>query len=131
MNETNKQVVIDYFARMAAGDPGATELLADDVVWWVPQSSSLAGEHAGKPAVLAMMASGVDAYSRDVPMTIDVQRLVAEGEWVCAQVELRAAARDGTPYRNDYHFAMRVRDGKLAEVREYVDTLYVQRTLGI
>ncbi|MCA9510811.1 MAG: nuclear transport factor 2 family protein [Myxococcales bacterium] len=131
MSAANKQVVRDYFARMAAGDATAADLLADDVTWWVPQSSSLAGTHAGKPAVLAMMAGGVDAYASDVPFEIDVERLVAEDDWVCAQVELRAAARDGTPYRNQYHFAMRVRDGRLVEVREYVDTLYVSRTLGI
>ena len=129
--DANKHVVEDYFSRMAAGDPAAADLLADDVRWLVPQSSSMAGTHEGKPAVLAMMAKGVGAYSSDVPFEIDVQRLVGEDDWVCAQVEIRAAARDGTPYRNHYHFAMRVCDGRLVEVREYVDTAYVRDTLGI
>ena len=64
-------------------------------------------------------------------MEIDVAALVAEGERVCAEVELRAAAADGSPYCNQYHFAFRVRDGRIVEVREYVDTKYVHDVLGL
>ena len=129
--ETNKQRVTAYFAAIAAGDPATPEFLADDVSWWVPQGSSMGGTYEGKEAVLGLMGQGVDAYSPDVPMQIDVLRLVAEDDWVCAMVELRAAASDGRPYRNDYHFAFRLRDGRFVEVREYVDTKYTSDTIGI
>ncbi len=33
------------------------------------------------------------------------------------------------PYRNDYHFAFRVQDGRIAAVREYVDTKYADEML--
>ena len=35
----------------------------------------------------------------------------------------------GADYRNFYHWAFRVRDGRICAVKEYVDTLYAQRTL--
>ena len=131
MTEDNKRVVRGYFDSVASADGKALDWLSDDVVWWVPQGSSLRGTHRGKAAVVELMERGVGAYSTEVPMEIEVRRLVAEDDWVCAQVEIRAAARNGAPYVNQYHFAFRVRDGRIAEVNEYVDTRYVYETLGL
>ena len=46
--EENKAIVREYFRRMGAGDPKVAELMTDDVTWWVPQSSPLAGTQRGK-----------------------------------------------------------------------------------
>jgi ketosteroid isomerase-like protein len=35
----------------------------------------------------------------------------------------------GKHYHNTYHFLMRVRDGKVAEFREYLDTMLIQEVL--
>jgi ketosteroid isomerase-like protein len=129
--DQNKQVVRRYFASVASGDGKALDWLADDVAWWVPQGSSLGGTYHGKPAVMELMARGVGAYAPDVAMEVEIRQLVAEGDRVCAEVELRAAAADGTPYCNRYHFAFRLRDGRIVEVSEYVDTRYVHDTLGL
>jgi len=129
--EANKEVVRRYFQRVASGDPDVLDGFAEDVCWWVPQGSSLGGTYEGKAAVAELMQGGVGAYASDVPMVIDVGLLVAEGDWVCAQVELSAGTPDGRAYRNQYHFAFRIRDGVIAEVKEYVDTHYVHEMLGL
>ena len=125
----SKALVREYFDKMASGDPSLPELLADDVTWWVPQSSPLGGLHEGKPAVLAIMAGGLDLYDAATPIRVEVEELVAEGDWVCVQAVIRAKTASGEPYLNHYHFAFQVRDGRIAAVREYVDTLYAQRML--
>ena len=125
----NKAVVERYFERMSAGDPGVAELLSEDVTWWVPPSSPLAGTHAGRDAVLALMAQGVHLYDASTPMRVDVQEMVAEGDSVCVQLVLRARTAKGEDYENHYHFAFRLREGRICAVREYVDTLYAQRKL--
>ena len=66
-----------------------------------------------------------------MPLEIEIFQLVAEDEWVCAQIELSAGTRDGRPYKNRYHFAFRLRGGRIVEVNEYVDTRYVYETLGL
>ena len=129
--EANKDVVRGYFQRVASGDESVLDELTDDVRWWVPQGSSLGGTYEGKAAVAELMQGGVGAYASDVPMKIEVGLLVAEGDWVCAQVELSAGTPDGRAYRNHYHFAFRIRDGAIAEVKEYVDTHYVHEMLGL
>ena len=127
----NKQVVREYFESVAKGDGSALDCLSEDVVWWVPQGSSLGGTYEGRDAVAELMQSGVGAYAPDVPFGIEIRQLVAENEWVCAQIELSAGTRDGRPYCNRYHFAFRVLGGRIVEVNEYVDTHYVHEMLGL
>ena len=129
--DENKQVVREYFASVASGDGRVLDWLAEDVRWWVPQGSSLGGTYEGKAAVAALMQGGAGAYSSEVPMVIDVGLLVAENDWVCAQVELSAGTPDGRAYCNQYHFAFRLRAGQIVEVKEYVDTHYVHEMLGL
>jgi ketosteroid isomerase-like protein len=129
--EENKETVRRYFERMAAGDPSATDLLADDVRWWVPQGSSMAGTYEGKPSVLELMGRGVDLYASDPPMRTTLEQLVAEGDWVCVQLVIDAKTATGLDYHNHYHFAFRLRGGSIVEVKEYVDTKYVHDVLGI
>ena len=118
----NKRLVGEWFERLGAGDPRLPELLADDATWWVPPSSHLAGTHAGKPAVLALLRAGVDHYSPKHPMQVEVERMIAEGDWVAVEFVLRAVTARGRDYANHYHFAFRARDGRIAEVREHLDT---------
>ncbi len=127
--EANKDLIRDYFAKMSSGDPSIPDLLAEDITWWVPQSSPLAGLHEGKDAVLTLMGSGVELYDASTPMEVEIEEIVAEGECVCVQTVINAKTASGEPYRNQYHFAFRVRDGRIAAVKEYVDTLYAQRLL--
>ena len=125
--EANKALVQEFFRRMQAGDPTLAELLAEDVSWWVPSSSELGGTHRGKSAVLALMSKGVDLYQ--LPLKVTIEEMVAERDWVCVQLEVEAKTAAGRPYRNDYHFAFRVRGGRIAAVREYLDTKYAAERL--
>ncbi len=125
----NRRAIKDYFEKMAAGAPEIPELFTDDVSWWVPQTSPLGGTHQGRDAVLALMGHGVDLYDRSVPMDIHVEEMVAEGDQVCVQLVVRARTAKGEDYENHYHFAFRLRGGKICAVKEYLDTLYAQRKL--
>jgi ketosteroid isomerase-like protein len=62
-------------------------------------------------------------------MEVQIEEVVAEGESVCVQTVIQATTAGGEPYQNHYHFAFRVREGRIVAVKEYVDTLYAQRML--
>ncbi len=125
----NKRAIQRYFEQLANGSPEIPDLFTEDVTWWVPGSSSLGGSHEGREAVLALLGQGVDLYDSSVPMHMEIQEMVAEGDQVCAQLVIRARTARGEDYENYYHFAFRLRDGKICAVKEYVDTLYAQRKL--
>ena len=129
MSEANKAVVHAYLRAMSSGDPSLPELLTEDVTWWVPPSSPLGGLKEGKAKVLELMASGVGLYDMTVPFEIEVEAVVGDGDWVAVQMVMSARTAKGQPYRNHYHFAFRLRGGKICAVKEYVDTLYAQRML--
>lgn len=129
MSEANKQLIRRYLQAMSTGDPALPDLLTEDVTWWVPPSSPLGGLREGKAKVLELMASGVGLYDTSVPFGLEIEALVADDEWVALQMVMTARTARGEAYCNYYHWAFRVRGGKICAVKEYVDTLYAQRML--
>ena len=125
----NKPLIEDYFAKVSAGDPSVPDFFADDVTWWVPPGSDMAGLYEGKAAVLEMFGKGFGLYSQTDPMTVTVEALVAEGDTVCAQVVIEAKTAKGRDYRNHYHFAFQLAGGRIRGVKEYVDTQYAHQVL--
>jgi ketosteroid isomerase-like protein len=125
----NKRLIEAYFRKVSGGDPTVPDTFADDVTWWVPPGSDMAGLYEGKAAVLEMFGKGVGLYSPTDPLEITVEELVAEGDRVCAQVVIEARTAKGRDYRNHYHFVFALRDGKIAAVKEYVDTRYAHDVL--
>jgi uncharacterized protein len=125
----NKKLIQTWFERISAGDPNLPEMLADDVTWWVPPGSDMAGTYEGKARVLELMGSGVALYDPTTPMTLDVQEMVAEGSVVCVQLVLSAKTAKGRDYRNHYHFVFELERGKIRAVKEYVDTKYAHDVL--
>lgn len=125
----NKDLIESYFQKIATGAPDLPDLLADDIVWWVPPGSDMAGTYEGKAKVLELMGSGVNLYDPSEPMTIDVEEMVAEGDTVCVQFVLSAKTAKGRDYKNHYHFVFKLAHGKICRVKEYVDTKYAHDLL--
>ncbi|MBZ0253336.1 MAG: nuclear transport factor 2 family protein [Candidatus Methylomirabilis sp.] len=126
----NKAVVEGYFGALNKQDfPTVIGTFADDVTWWVPPSSPLAGLYKGKEAVLGLFGKGTGLYDPTVPMQARIEGMVGEGDYVAAQVIIKARTAKGKDYENHYHFLFKVQGGKFKEVKEYVDTLYSQKTL--
>jgi ketosteroid isomerase-like protein len=122
--EANKQAVTDLFARFSAGDvAGVLAMMADDVTWRLPGRRALlpiAGEYTKER--LKRMFDGMLAQLDERGLQMRVVGLVAEGDDVAAEVESIGDLRNGRQYRQQYHFLIRFRDGKIVNVREYLDT---------
>ena len=118
-----KQIAMAWMARISASDTeGALALMADDVVWRIagtPELTPVHGEY--DKARLRRMFDGMLAQLRDgLQMTlIDT---IAEGNRVALECESRGDLKNGRAYRQHYHLAITVRDGKIARVHEYLDT---------
>lgn len=127
--EENKKVIRDYFDAVASGaSDKVVAAFADDIVWWVPPSSPMAGTYEGRDAVLGMFGKGVSLYAPE-PMKIEILGMVADERKVAAEIRITAKTAKGGEYRNFYHFLFEIDGGRIKGVKEYVDTLYAQRTL--
>jgi hypothetical protein len=61
-------------------------------------------------------------------LRMTVKGLVAEGDRVAAEVESHGELRNGRVYEQQYHFLLTFRAGKVAAVREYLDTQHAFAT---
>jgi ketosteroid isomerase-like protein len=125
----NRALVREYFARLASGDARLPELLADDLVWWIPPGSKLGGTLRGKPAVLELMGRAFSFFAPGEAPRIEIGRMIAEDAWVCVQFQIRARTAQGREYHNHYNLVFELRQGQIARVEEYVDTAYANERL--
>lgn len=128
--EDNKRVVTEFFGLLGKDPPAALRLLTDDATWWVagkPSESPGAGTK-DKPAV-EQLFRGMSEQFKD-GMHITVRSLIAEGDKVAVELSSYAELKSGRVYNNDYHFSITLREGKLCELREYLDTQHVIATFA-
>lgn len=59
-----------------------------------------------------------------------VHNMIAEGDFVAVQLSGQAETKDGRPYNNAHCHIFTVRDGKIVEVMEYMDTELVTAVFG-
>jgi ketosteroid isomerase-like protein len=127
--DTNKRVAAELFERFNAKDlPGALSLLTDDANWWIvgrTEQLPAAGDHT-KEQIGRLLFNMGRQLKDGLKMT--VRGMIAEGDRVAVEVESHGELLNGRVYDNQYHFAFTMRDGQIAEVREYLDTQHVHAT---
>lgn len=126
----NKDLVRALYDAGNRGDlDGCLERLADDVTWTNIGTTRFSGTFTGKDDVVENLLGPLfERLKAGIETTIE--RLIAEDDTVVAMTRGNAETRDGVPYRNRYCQVMRVRDGRIVEVVEYMDTELVSRTFG-
>ncbi len=126
-SEDNVQIVKDFFAAMGSGDKqGLLALVADDIEWIVPgEDWPLAGTHRGHAGLAKVLQKASDEIEMTYPKPPE---FVAQGERVLvlgvATGKIKATNRT---FKDDWVFAMTVRDGKVKTIREYIDTQALAR----
>lgn len=124
--QENIQVVKDFFAAMGGGDrQGLLALCAEDFEWIIPgEDWPLAGTYRGH----AGLADVLQKASAELETSMEPPEFVAQGDRVLvvgfATGKVKATNRTFEDY---FVFAITVRNGKLTNIREYVDTQALAR----
>jgi uncharacterized protein len=124
--QENVQIVKDLFAAMGRGDKqGLLALSAEDIEWIIPgENWPLAGTHRGH-AGLADLLQTSEMLEISYP---EPPEFVAQGDRVLvvgfARGKVKATNRT---FEDHFVFAITVRNGKLTNIREYVDTQALAR----
>lgn len=122
-SERNKEIVRRYFDILSRNDiPAMLELYADDMKLRVPGETLISGTF-GKEQLGKFAASVLDTFPQGLKFV--VHGMTAEGDRVAVEAESIGVHKSGRPYNNLYHFLIRLRDGKIIESREYLDTQLV------
>lgn len=127
----NKQLVLDFYEAGARGDMDACfALLADDITWTNVGTTKFSGTYTGKQALVEQLLGPLFGQLK-AGIASEIERLTAEDDVVVAQTAGTAETHDGIPYNNSYCQVIRIRDGKIAEVKEYFDTALVDAVFGV
>jgi len=128
--EKNIQTVKDFFAAMGRGDrESLLALVAEDIAWIIPGVDwPLAGTRYGH----AGLADLLETASKSVETTTEPREFVAQGDRVLvigfATGKIKATNKT---FEDDWIFAITVRDGRLTDIREYVDTQALARAAQV
>jgi uncharacterized protein len=119
--EKNIQTVKDFFATIGRGDREALlALVAEDIEWIIPgEDWPLAGTHRGHAGLVNLL----ETASKSIETSTEPREFVAQGDRVLvvgfARGKIKATNKT---FEDDWIFAITVRDGRLTNIREYVDT---------
>jgi uncharacterized protein len=126
ITKENVQIVKDFFAAMGSRDKqDLLSLVAEDIEWIIPgEDWPLAGTHRGHAGLADLLrkASELETSFPEPP------EYVAQGDRVLvigsATGKIKATNK---PFKDDWVFAITVRDGKVTSIREYIDTQALAR----
>jgi uncharacterized protein len=124
--QENVQTVKDFFAAMGGSDrQGLLALCAEDFEWIIPgEDWPLAGTYRGHAGLENLLQKA----SETVETSTEPSEYVAQGDRVLvvgvAKGKIKATNK---PFKDDWIFAITVRSGKVANIREYVDTQALAR----
>lgn len=103
--------------------------VADDVDWTVQGTHPLAGHYRGKAAFLAGTFAKLGRVLRDGAQ-LSATNIMVSGDWAIVELRADAIAKNGLRFDNRYCWLARFRDGKIVEVRAYLDSALVARVLA-
>jgi ketosteroid isomerase-like protein len=125
--QKNVQIVKDFFAAMGGSDrQGLLALCAEDIEWIIPgEDWPLAGTHRGHAGLADLLQKASKNMETSFPKPPE---FVAQGDRVLvvgfARGKVKATNRT---FEDHFVFAITVRNGKLTNIREYVDTQALAR----
>jgi ketosteroid isomerase-like protein len=120
---TAKELALTWFKALVSGDATtAVELMAEDFRYFLTGNLPASGwwDKQGFFESAQMFAGALAG-----PMTMRIGDVTAEDDRVWIEAESEAPLASGGMYTNTYVIALKVRDGKVAEMKEFSDSLHV------
>ncbi len=126
----NTQTVRDMFAALNRADSdGFFGYLSDDIRWTISGTTAFSHTFTGKADIIERLLSPLTQQLEGSIKNM-IHNTVAEGDYVVVQSQGESMTKTGTPYNNSYCLVMRLRDGKVHRITEYLDTELVTAVFG-
>jgi ketosteroid isomerase-like protein len=110
----------------AAGDPAVVgSFFAEGFRHFIAGESPFGWDHLPIAEIYAPLVEHLAS-----PLTVRYGPTVADGDVVFEEMDIFARLDDGTVYNNWHAFVHEIRDGKIVQTREYLDTRHVWVVLG-
>ncbi len=128
--ETNKQIVSNFFKAVDAGRRDeAFGVFSEDLRFDLVAPPPVGGVR--NMAEFGRFYAEVMAPAMAAPLRVKLIGMTAEGDRVAAETVSECVNTKGVPYRNRYHTLFVIRDGKIVEMKEYLDSAHLQQFLDV
>jgi ketosteroid isomerase-like protein len=124
----NKAIVIAAFDRWRAGGNVFTGLLAPDVVWTIHGSGPVAGTYRSLQDFIDRASAPLVSRLAG-PIVPEVHDVLADGDTVVIRFEGAATTTSGAPYRNQFVWIFRLREGLVVEAEAFLDLMAYQQVV--
>ena len=125
----SEQAVLDFFETLSTGDLVALAHHLHKDASWEPMVRDIpgAGRFDGRDMVINAFLAPIRGAFHPGDPKVHVDALVSDGDRVMAETHATGERADGKPYENRYAWAFELRGGKILNIREYMDSLYVAK----
>lgn len=126
ISKKNKEIAIKFFESLSSGSQDYLNFYTDDSIIWTAGDNAIGGTRTKEEivdfaqGVLAAFPSGI---------VFNITGMTADDERVAVEVSGAAVHASGQSYNNKYHFLLIIRDGKIMELKEYMDTQLAAKIL--
>ena len=103
--------------------------LSDDVRWTFFGTHPYAGTFHGKDDILKNLFGSL-GEKLEGTIKVHVKNVIAEGDQGVVEAQGESRTKDGRDYNNTYCLVLKLKAGKIAEIREYLDTELVSAIFG-
>jgi uncharacterized protein (TIGR02246 family) len=126
----SRAVLRSYLDALLAGDlDRIADSFAEDATWSLHGTLPLAGVRRGRAAIVDFLVGAGSLYAPGT-QSFSFGDITADGERAVLEWRVTGtASATGRAYDNEYCGVFVVRDGRIAEVREYLDSLHAAETL--
>jgi uncharacterized protein len=126
----NKEIMREVFAELAKGNGKPfVDAMAEDFTWILKGTTKWSRVYRGKQAVRRELLASLFAQFAG-PYTNTARRILADEDMVVVESEGRVITKAGPAYNNSYCYVIRMQDGKMQELTEYLDTALVDAVLA-
>jgi len=145
MHEEERAVVeqyLDYIqGDLDEAQSGFEALMAPDVEWVVTGRSVMSGTYKGLETIQKDLSArmwetgdgrggGVQGLNREVGFQLTVDEVVAlEDGRILVRAHGKGVGNNEVPHDQEYWWIITVRDGKIAHLRDYCDTVQVETAM--
>ena len=126
ITDQNKKITRDFFEALSTGSNKYLDFYTDDSIIWTAGNNSIGGTRT-KKEVVTFAENILSAFPSGI--TFNITGITAEDERVAVEISGEAIHASGEAYNNQYHFLLRIKDGKILELKEYMDTQLAAKIL--
>ena len=126
VTDQNKKITKEFFEALSNGSDKYLDFYTDESIIWTAGNNAIGGTRT-KEEVVGFAQNILSAFPTGI--TFNIKGMTAEDERVAVEINGEAMHASGATYNNQYHFLLIIKDEKILELKEYMDTQLAAKIL--